>query len=158
MKIPRKSILIPVLLILGFSVVSYAATVSVTSVTYQAANGVAFNVTGGFTATSNGFFVAQSAIAASSQPCTWTSGGTCSASVPAGNWYYSITLTINSGAAPSTTYTVTVQWNTGSGYIQMGQLTFTTPATITAGQTMTFIFNTGGSSFNAPTGIVITVG
>jgi len=39
MKIPRKSILIPVLLILGFSVVSYAATVSVTSVTYQAANG-----------------------------------------------------------------------------------------------------------------------
>jgi hypothetical protein len=65
---------------------------------------------------------------------------------------------MNAGAAASTTYTVTVQWNTGSGYTQMGQLTFTTPSTITAGQTMTFIFNTGGSSFNAPTGIVITVG
>jgi hypothetical protein len=40
----------------------------------------------------------------------------------------------------------------------MGQLYFTTPSSITAGQSMTFIFDTGSTSFNAPLGIVITVG
>jgi hypothetical protein len=36
-------------------------------------------------------------------------------------------------------------------------LTFTTPASITAGQTMTFVLNTGGTTFNAPAGILITI-
>jgi hypothetical protein len=36
-------------------------------------------------------------------------------------------------------------------------LTVTTLPSITAGQTMTFVLNTGVSTFNAPVGIMITV-
>lgn len=150
-------VLLPIMLVLVFSVVSYATSVSVNPVTYQNYQGVQFNVSGAFSAASNGFFVAQSAITASSQPCNWTNGGTCSAAVPSGNWYYQITLTLNNPPSSTTTYTVTVQWNTGSGYTQMGQLTVSVPTTATATQTMVFQFNTGSASFQAPTGIVVTV-
>jgi len=115
------------------------------------------NVAGGFTATSNGFEVVPTAGAASTQPCTRTSGGTCQTALTAGHWDYSVTLTINSGAQASTTYTLTVSWNTGSGYTTMETLTVTTPATITAGQTVTFLVDTAVTSFSAPAAMIITV-
>lgn len=150
-------VFIPLVVISILSLVSFAASVTVTPSTSQAVQGVSYNVAGGFSAASNGFLVTQSAATASTQPATWSNGGTVTTATVAGNWQYSVTVTINAGAAASTTYTVTVQWNTGSGYSTMGSLTFTTPATITAGQTMTFVVNTGGTTFNAPAGIVITV-
>jgi hypothetical protein len=150
--------LIPLLAIVILSVTSYAANVSVTNTTVQTENGVLFNVNGGFTGSSNGFIVTQSAASATSLPATWANGGTVTTATTAGNWQYSVTVTLNSGASTSTTYTVTVQWNTGSGYITMGTaLTFTTLSTITAGQTMTFVFSTGVTSFNAPVGLLITI-
>ena len=150
-------ILVPILAISLFSLVSFAASVSVTPSTSQAVQGVSYNVAGGFTAASNGFLVTQSTTAASTQPATWSNGGTVTTATVAGNWQYAVTVTINAGATASTTYTVTVQWNTGSGYSNMGSLTFTTPASIVADQTMTFVVNTGVTTFNAPAGIVITV-
>jgi hypothetical protein len=36
-------------------------------------------------------------------------------------------------------------------------LAVTTLSSITAGQTMTFVLNTGVSTFNAPVGILITI-
>ena len=150
-------VLIPILAISLVSLISFAASVTVTPSTSQDVQGVYYNVTGGFSAASNGFVVTQSAATASTQPATWTNGGTVTTATVAGNWQYSATITINAGASASTTYTVTIQWNTGSGYSTMGSLTFTTPGTITAGQTMTFVCNTGGTTFNAPAGISITV-
>lgn len=162
MKKPRiilpLKLLVPILVIALFSVYSFAASVSVTTSTLQTQNGVLFNVVGGFTATSNGFSVVQSLGTASTLPVAWTNGGTVQTALTAGHWYYSLTLTITASASVSTTYTVTVTWNTGSGYSTLGSaLTFTSPATITAGQTINFYIDTGLTSFNAPAAITISV-
>jgi len=154
--LPMK-ILLPILAISIFSIGSFAASVNVSQTTYQAQSGVYFNVVGGFTAASNGFSVIYSTGSASTQPFTWTDGGTCQTALTAGRWQYSVTLTITAQASASTTYTYTVSWNTGSGYSQLGQLTFTTPGTITPGQTVTFLIDTGVTTFNAPAGINISV-
>ena len=156
-KIPSLTILIPLLLIAIFSVISYAASVNVTNSTYESYSGISFIDVGGFSASSNGFLVTQSASSASSSPCTWSNGGTCQTALVAGDWYYSVTLTLNSAATASTTYTITVSWNTGSGYSTLGVLSFTTAGTITAGQTMTFLMDTGGTSFSAPAGMTVIV-
>jgi hypothetical protein len=153
----RRMGLILLALIAIVSLASYAASVTVTTTTEQARAGVYYNVVGGFTAASNGFQVTQAAGAASAQPCTWANGGTCQTALVAANWYYSVTLTLNAAASPSTTYTITVTWNTGSGYSTLGSRTLTTLASITAGQTMTFLFDTAVTTFIAPAGIVITV-
>ncbi len=150
-------ILLPILAISFISIGGYAASVNVTQTTYQTQQGVYFNVVGGFTAVSNGFLVVQSSGSASSQPYTWANGGTCQTAQTAGHWYYSVTLTLTAAASPSTTYTYTVNWNTGSGYTTLGSLTFTTLSPITAGQTVTFLLDTGVTTFNAPVGINITV-
>ncbi len=136
----------------------YATSVSVsTTPIYQAQNGVYYQVTGNLAVGGNGFTVAQSSVTASSSPVAWSSGGTASTAITAGDWVYSVTVTLTSSTQASTTYKLTVTWNTGSGYTQMGQITFTTPSSITAGQSMNFLFDTGTTSFSAPDGIVITI-
>lgn len=150
-------ILLPILAISLISIGGYAASVNVTQTTYQTQSGVYYNVVGGFTAASNGFNVVQSSGAASTQPFTWANGDTGQTALTAGHWQYSVTLTITAAASPSTTYTYTVTWNQGSGYSTLGSMTFTTPATITVGQTVTFLIDTSGTSFTAPVGINITV-
>lgn len=151
-------ILIPILIISIVSIASFAASVAINSSTSQTVQGVMYTVTGGFTAANNGFVVTQSAATATTLPAAWTSNGTVTTATVVGNWQYSLTVTLNAAASTSTTYTVSVQWNTGTGYAALSTpLTFTTPATITAGQTMTFVFNTGVTTFNAPAGIVITI-
>jgi hypothetical protein len=156
-KLPPLKILLPLLLIAIFSVVSYAATVSISGATYESYSGINFTDLGGFTAASNGFLVTQAASSASTLPCAWSNGGTCQTALVAGDWYYSINLTLNSAASPSTTYTLTVTWDTGSGYSTLGTLTLTTGSSITSGQTMTFLLSTGESSFSAPAGMTVTV-
>ena len=157
LKLPLK-LLIPLLIIALFAVYSFAAWVSVTTTTIASESGVFFNVVGSFSAASNGFLVVQSSAVASTLPVTWSNGGTVQTALTAGNWYYSFTLTINANATVSHTYTVTVSWNTGSGYAGLGtSLTFTTLGTITQGQTMTFLFDTGLTGFNAPAALTITV-
>jgi hypothetical protein len=147
----------PILAIALLSLVSFAASVNISTSSSEAVQGVSYNVAGGFTAASNGVLVTQSAATASSQPATWSNGGTVTTATVVGNWQYSVTVTITASATASTTYTFSVQWNTGSGYSSMGSLTFTTPATITAGQTMNFVLNTAVTTFNAPAGLVITI-
>lgn len=140
------------------SIVSFAASASVTSTNSQAVQGVIYNISGGFTASSIGITVTPSAATVTALPATWSNGGTVTTATVAGNWQYSFTVTMNANALPSTTYTVTVQWNTGSGYVAMGSpLTFATSSAINAGDSMTFVLDTGVDTFNAPASIVITV-
>ena len=155
-KLPLK-VLVPILAISLFAVGSFATSVGVTTQSYAGQAGVNYVVTGAFSAASNGFQVVQSTATASAQPCTWSNGGTCNTALTAGDWYYQVTLTIAATATPNHTYTVTVQWNTGTGYATLGSLTLTTPATISAGQTMIFQMDTAGTTFNAPAGMTITV-
>ncbi|MEM0271696.1 MAG: hypothetical protein QW514_04025 [Thermoprotei archaeon] len=134
------------------------ATVAVTPNTYQAQSGVYYVVTGNIGVAGQGFSVAIANNPPSTpSPCSWSNGGTCTTAITAGHWVYIVQVTLTPNTQPGQTYTVTVYWNTGSGYTTMGSLKFTTPSTITAGQSMTFVFDTGTNSFNAPLGIVITV-
>jgi hypothetical protein len=162
----RLRYLLPLLAIVAFSVVSYAATVSVQSLpTYQSVNGVYYNVVGAFTPTSNGFYVSSAIGTASAQPCPNTlwaaTPGICQTALTAGHWYYSITLALTSSATASTTYTLTVQWTQNGGALTtLGSMTLTTPATITTGNGITFLMDLGatyGTSFTAPAGLTITV-
>jgi hypothetical protein len=155
-KLPLK-VIVPILMISVFAVGSFATSVGVTTQSFAGEAGVNYSVTGAFSAASNGFQVVQSATTASAQPCTWTNSGTCNTALTAGDWYYQVTLTIAASAQTSHTYTTAVQWNTGSGYVTLGTLTFTTGATITAGQTMVFQIDTALTSFSAPAGITVTV-
>jgi len=151
-------LLIPILVISVLAIVSFAASVTITTTTSQAVQGVIYNVVGGFTVVPNNFAVTYDAASATSLPATWEDGDTVTTATTFGNWQYMLTVTINAAASPSTTYTVTVTWNTGSGYTTLGSaLTFTTPASITSGQSMTFVFNTGETTFNAPAGMLITI-
>lgn len=155
-RLPLK-ILVPLLAIAALSIASYAATVSVSTATYQEQNGVQYVVTGDFSATSNGFLVTQAAGTASTLPVTWNGGGTVQTALTAGNWEYSVTLTFNGpNPASTTTYTYTVQWNTGGGTVQLCQLTISVAPTTLTGTSMTMLCD-AGASFNAPAGITITV-
>jgi|SRR5271157_1720509 len=155
--IPLK-LLIPILVISILATVSFAASVTINTTTSQAVQGVIYNVVGGFTATPNQFAVTYTAATATTLPATWTPNGVVTTATTFGNWQYSLTVTINAAASASTTYTVTVTWNTGTGYTTLGSaLTFTTPSSITPGETMTFVFNTGQTTFNAPAGMLITI-
>jgi hypothetical protein len=155
-KLPLK-VLVPILAVSLFAVGSFATSVGVTTQSYAGQGGVNYVVTGAFSPASNGFQVVQSTTTASTSPCTWSNGGTCNTALTAGDWYYQVTLTIAASATPTHTYTLTVQWNTGTGYATLGTLTFTTPASISAGQTMIFQMDTALTTFNAPATITVTV-
>jgi hypothetical protein len=154
-------LLIPILIISLLAVVSFAASVSISSTTYQAVQGVIYNVVGGFTVADNGFQVTDTAATPTTLPATWSDGGIVTTSTTVGNWQYSLTVTIpaTSVALPSTSYTVTVQWDqSGAGYSPLGSFTFTTPATMPlTAQTMTFIIDTGLTTFSGPVGLLITI-
>jgi hypothetical protein len=154
-RLPLK-ILVPLIAIAALSIGSFATTVSITTSTYQAQAGVQYVVTGAFTATSNGFQVVQATLPASATPTTWASGGTFNTALTAGDWQYSVTLKLNTVPGSTTTYTYTVEWNTGSGTSQLCQLTISVPNTATANSQMTGLCD-AGASFNAPSAITITV-
>lgn len=155
---PRKRLrlryLLPLLAIVVFSVVSYAANVTVNNATYQSVNGVYYNVSGGFTvsAANSGFNVVQATGTATS-PCAWATGTSCQTALTAGHWYFWVTITAAAGA---TLPTVGVSWNTGTGYSSLGSISVAS-GSITTGNTMTFLFDTGSQTFSAPAGITVTV-
>jgi len=153
----RLKYLLPLLAICIFSVASYAANVSVTTNTYQEVNGVYYNVIGGLTAVSNGFLVVQTG-GVTNSPCSWTAtGATCQTALTAGDWEYSITFTQAAGLTTGS-HTLTIQWNQGSGYVNMGTGTLTISlTTLNVGYTMTCLIDIGSGSFTAPTGIIVTV-
>jgi hypothetical protein len=155
-KLPLK-ILLPIMAISIFAVGSFATSVGVSSQSYAGQAGVQYTVTGGFSAASNGFQVVQATTAATTLPATWSNGATVNTALTAGDWYYQVTLTIAASATPSHTYTLTVQWNTGTGYTSLGSMTFTTASSITAAQTMVFQMDVGATSFNAPASVTVTV-
>jgi hypothetical protein len=155
-KLPWK-VMAPILAISIFAVSSYAANVSVETVTYAGQGGVNFIVSNGFTVADSGFHVAQADDASSSLPAAWLDDDVVNTALTAGNWYYELSLTLGAAAAIDHTYTVTVQWNTGSGYSSLTPLTFTTAHVIEVGETMKFRMDTGVTSFSAPTAITIVV-
>jgi hypothetical protein len=157
--VPRNNLKLLLLLaaIAAFSVASFATTISVSTTTYQSQYGVSYNVTGGFTAADQGFAVQPTTAAASAQPCTWANAGTCATALTQGHYKYTLTLTLNTVPGATTTYTVTVKWDQGTGQTQLGQLTVSVTNLALAAQSMTFKMDTGGTSFTTPLSLDVTV-
>jgi hypothetical protein len=155
-KLPWK-IMAPILAISIFAVSSYAANVSVETVSYAGQGGVNFIVSNGFTVANSGFHVAQASDAGSSLPASWANDTVANTALTAGNWYYELTLTLGAAAAIDHTYTVTVQWNTGSGYTNLTPITFRTAHSIVPNEVMTFRMDTLVTSFSAPTAVTVVV-
>ena len=155
--------IIALVLVAAVSTMAVASTVAVGTTTYQTQSGVQYNVSGYITAVSNGFEVAPNTVAANNP--AWTSGSVSHTALTAGDWVYSVNITLTSNTATSTSYTIEVQWiqgntktNLTTGIGPTDTIIFTTPASAPSGQYMTFLFDTGSSSFSAPAGIIITVG
>lgn len=155
-KLPWK-VMAPILAISIFAVSSYAADVSVQTVSYAGQGGVNFIVSNGFTVADSGFHVTQAGDTGTALPAAWVDDSVANTALTAGNWYYELTLTLGAAAAIDHTYTATVQWNTGSGYLSLTPLTFTTAHSIVIGETMTFRMDTSVTSFSAPTAITVVV-
>lgn len=76
----------------------------------------------------------------------------------AGDWEFAFTLTIQAGGLTSHTYTITVTSTAVNGVAsQLYTFQFTSPAVITALQTMTIIWDTGAVTWTAPSALQITV-
>ncbi len=161
LKIPQNilspKILIPLVVISLFSIGSFAASGGISTTTLQEQYGVAFSIAGGFTGADNGFATSGSTQTASTQPCTWTNGAVCRSALTGGDWRYQTTLTINAGAQALHTYTVNVLINGAAPSACSTGITFTTGATITAGQTMIFRCDTGLTSLSTVSAIDVNV-
>ena len=117
--------------------------------------------------TSNGYFsasaisydVVEAAQIPSSPGSAWTNGGIEYANgLVAGDWEIAWTLTINAGAAPGHLYTVNVTNTSDAGtLVVLYTLQFTSPSVVVNGQTMTILWDIGGTVWYTPSAIQITV-
>lgn len=146
--------IVPILLIVSLSVVSFASTFSASTSTRQALAGVVYNVTGEYTVSSNGFFFAATPYVANA---AWSDEEILTAGIAVNHWYYSITLTAQTGVTPGT---ISVEWSqNGADYAPLGSVV-TITGTPASGESVTVLFDTDvatGTSINAPVAIVITV-
>lgn len=154
----RRSMVL-LLVVVGFAAAgSYATNVQVSSVTYQAQYGIAYQVISVFTARDSGFSTVSSSQLASLQPCVWVNGNNCTTTLTQADYEYSLVLILNTPPTLPTTYTVTVVWSQiGGSQVQLGQLTVSVTPLALAGQQMTFQFDTGSSSFTTPLSMGVTV-
>lgn len=146
-------------LILVGSVGAFAASVTINTATNAGYQGNYVVDNGYFSASAISYNVVESAQSATTQPMAWTNGGVAYVdALVAGDWEVSWTITINAGAAASHTYTITVTSTAATGVTSsLYTFQFTTPATITAGQTMTILWDTGAVTWTAPAAVQVTV-
>ena len=146
-------------LILIGSVGAYAASVTISTSNNAGYQGEYVIDNGYFTASAITYNVVDGAQALTTQPMTWAPGGTAyvNALVP-GHWLVAWTITIQSGATVSQTYTITVTSTAASGVTStLYTFTFTTLSTITPSQTMTILWDTGAVTWTAPSAIQVSV-
>lgn len=141
------------------SVGAYAASVTINASTNAGYQGEYLVDNGYFSASAVSYNVVEAAQSATSSPMTWANGATAyvNALVP-GDWMIAWTITLNAGATASHTYTITVTSTAASGATStLYTFQFTTLASITAGQTMTILWDTGAQTWTAPAAIQVTV-
>lgn len=144
---------------ISVSVGAFAASVTITTSNDAGYQGVYILDNGYYSASGANYNVVQSAQTATTQPLAWANGGIGYVdALVAGDWELSFTLTINAGGLTSHTYTITVASTAANGVTStLYTFQFTSPATITAGQTMTIIWDTGATTWTAPAALSISV-
>ena len=145
--------------IIAVSVSAFAATATITNTNNAGYQGVYVQDNGYFGVTNTNFYVVQAAQTATTPPLAWAANGVGYVNaLVAGDWDISFILTVNTGATASHTYTITVSSTAANGAVsQLYTFTFTTAATITNGQSMTIIWDTGASSWIAPYALTIAI-
>ena len=146
-------------LILVGSIGAYAASVTINASTNAGYQGEYVIDNGYFSASAITYNVVQSAQTATTAPMTWANNGFAyvNAQNP-GDWEVLWTITLNAGATVSHTYTITVTSTSAAGTTSpLYTFTFTTLATITPGQTMSVIWDTGSATWTAPAAVQVTV-
>ena len=156
---PSRYVMTAIVMIVGLvALQSYATSVQVSTITYQAQYGIGYKVTAAFTAQDQGFGTIPTSQLASLQPCVWITGTSCTTALTQGHYEYSLILILNAPPSILTIYTVTVNWSQiGGSQVQLGQLTVSVSALALAGQKMTFQLDTGSSSFTTPLSIEVIV-
>jgi len=146
-------------LILVGSIGAYAASVTINASTNAGYQGEYVIDNGYFSASAISYNVVQAAQGASSAGLAWSNGGTAYVNaLVAGDWEVAWTLTIQTGATVSHVYTITVTSTAASGVTStLYTFTFTSPASIVNGQTMTILWDTSATTWSAPAAIQITV-
>ncbi len=145
--------------IISVSVSAFALSVSINTTTNAGYQGNYLVDNGYFTASQVTYNVVEAANAATSQPQTWANAGTSYVNaLVAGDWEIAWTITLNAGATVSHTYTITLTSTAAAGTTTtLYTYQFTTLGTITAGQTMTILWDTGATTWTAPAAIQVTV-
>jgi hypothetical protein len=146
------------LILLG-SVGAYAASVTINTTSNAGVQGEYVVDNGYFSASAINYNVVDAAQTATTAPVTWATGTTAYVdALVAGDWMVSWTITINTGATVSHTYTITATTTSAADVTTtLYTYTFTTLASITAGQTMTIMWDTGATTWTAPAAIQVTV-
>ena len=139
------------------SVSAFAASVTITNTNNAGYQGVYAN--GYYSVTGTAYNVVEAVQAATTQPLAWANAATGYVNaLVAADWELSYTLTINAGGLTSHTYTITVFSTAATGTTtQLYTFQFTSPAAITAGQTMTIIWDTGATTWTAPAALSVTI-
>ena len=145
--------------IIMVSVGAFAANVTINTTNNAGYQGNYLIDNGYFSAGQISYNVVQSAQAATAQPMTWANAGTAYVNaLVAGNWEVVWVITLNAGATVSHTYTITATSTAAAGTTTaMYTFQFTTLASITAGQTMTIMWDSGATTWTAPAAIQVTV-
>jgi hypothetical protein len=145
--------------IIAISVSAFAATATISNTNNAGYQGVYVQDNGYFGVTNTNFYVVNTAQAATAQPMTWANGGIGYVdALVAGDWDITFTLTLNAGATASHTYTITVDSTAANGVVtSLWTFQFTTLGTITAGQTMTVIWDTSATTWTAPYALTIII-
>ncbi|MHB8585141.1 MAG: hypothetical protein ACYDDF_04810 [Thermoplasmatota archaeon] len=141
------------------SVGAYAGSVAVTSQSNAGYQGSYITDQAYFSEGTVQYNVVQASQTATTQAMAWSNGATgyVNAQTP-GDWEVSFVLTVNAGAATSHTYTITVTTTGSTGIATtLYTFTFTTASSITTGQTMTIVYDTGATTWTAPSALQITV-
>lgn len=149
-RLPFKAI-IPLLLISILCIVSFATSATISNgSTYKAIGGEIISITGNYEVTPIGLSIATEDTNLYS---VWSTDTPLTTGVTTGNWIYTFTVTATQTANPAT---VSLSWSVnGDPYSLIDSITFLEQPI--QGQTATFIFDTGTSSFESPVGILITV-
>jgi hypothetical protein len=160
--VKRRIRLVYLLAFIGMILVSvgaFAAAVTITTSNNAAYQGVYILDNGYYQASGTSYTVVEAAQTASASGLAWTSGGTAYVNaLVAGDWALSFTLTIEAGGLTSHPYTITVASTSATDVTTtLYTFIFTSPATITAGQTMTIIWDTSAVTWTPPSALTITV-
>jgi hypothetical protein len=144
---------------LSLVVLVYAASISVTTTTYQAEIGSAVKFANNLLATDKGFatvLVGSTAAGTScSSPITFGAvPGTANTAITGGHWVYDVQVNSTSGAAANTKFNVTLTLASNPPY---GPLCIQTPASPANSQTIDCKFDVGTTLPASPYSFKVTV-